>query len=206
MNLRNVSRKFGMSLAAGAVVLTATPAASAATAPTPVPAVSRFKTLADYAKQRDAAREAARASGSTLRPSCAEGIMRSKGNDLMVSAELAYQEPTLGMLRARSSTDGPWERFRICYDGTSDTIYSVGAQRYVSAEVATPGEKNGMLRAHATLINAWERFRLQCGSVYCSIRSLANDRLVSAELQYTGADYGMLRARSTTTGDWELFW
>ncbi|MFG1957337.1 hypothetical protein [Nonomuraea sp. NPDC049028] len=202
MKFRNVSRKFGMALAAGAVVLMAAPAASADTTPTPAREVGTFKNLADYVKQRDAARDGA----STLRPSCGEGVMRLKANDRLVSAELEYTGSSWGMLRARATTSGPWERFRVCYDGTSDTIYSVGAQRYVSAEVEYTGANSGMLRARATSVGPWERFRLQCGSIFCSMRSLANDKLVAAEVEYTGANFGMLRARSTTTGDWELFY
>ncbi|GII59846.1 hypothetical protein Pth03_82350 [Planotetraspora thailandica] len=205
MNLRNVFGKVGMTVAVGAVVLTAAPAAIADTTPTPAPAVRKVKTLAEYVRDRDAARKAARdgARGTIL--ICDDVSLTSQANNRHVSAELDYTGNYSGMLRARATSIGDWETFELCYDTDKgyDTL-SVDGRRYVSAEIDYSGADAGMLRARSASVGAWEKFDVTCPS-YCTIRSLANNKYVSAELAYTGSGYGMLRARSTSVGAWEKF-
>jgi hypothetical protein len=128
-------------------------------------------------------------------------------NGRFVSAELNYPGGRNGMLRARATAVGPWERFTICNQGPFWTIFSTANNRYVSAELGYSGGDNGMLRARATAIGPWEHFTFlgACGGGCVIIRSQANDRLVSAELGYSGGDNGMLRARSTAVGPWEQY-
>ncbi len=78
-----------------------------------------------------------------------------------VTAELGYTGNNYGMLRARSTTAGPWEEFNtssspcgVC----SMTIVSRANSRLVSAELAFTGANNGMLRARATAVGAYEQF------------------------------------------------
>jgi hypothetical protein len=49
--------------------------------------------------------------------SCHDGWLRSDANHKYVSVELGYgtTSPYRGMLRARASSVGPWERFEFCW-------------------------------------------------------------------------------------------
>jgi hypothetical protein len=126
-------------------------------------------------------------------------------NNKYVSAELGYGGSLYGMLRARASSPGPWETFRICTDGTAHWFNSQANSRYVSAELGRTGTDYGMLRARATRVGNWERFEFGRYGNYVTIKSLANNRYVSAELGYGGIRAGMLRARATKIGPWEKF-
>ena len=126
-------------------------------------------------------------------------------NGKYVSAELGYGGNLNGMLRARASSPGPWETFRICTDGTAHWFNSQANGKYVSAELGRTGTDHGMLRARATSVGPWERFVIGRYGNYVTIKSLANNRYVSAELGYGGVRAGMLRARATTVGPWEKF-
>jgi hypothetical protein len=140
--------------------------------------------------------------------SCGETSFQSVVNGRYVSAELGYTGGNYGMLRARATSIGPWEKFEVCgytrdgYNIDYETIRSVANGRYVSAELGYTGGNYGMLRARATSIGPWEEFFT--GMV--DIQSISNGLYVSAELGYTGGNYGMLRARATSVGPWEEFW
>jgi hypothetical protein len=128
-----------------------------------------------------------------------------------VSAELGYSGDNYGMLRARATRVGPWEKFTVCSDfngqhGLRYYIRSQANRRYVSAEVRYSGDDRGMLRARATGVGPWEEFTIRgtsTGATY--LWSQANRRYVSAEVRYSGDDRGMLRARATRVGPWENF-
>ncbi|MEU8379100.1 hypothetical protein [Streptosporangium sp. NPDC048865] len=204
MNLRNGLRAFGMTMAAGVVVLTATPAAIAGTT-APAQAAGKAGTTADVAKRHDAAR-------SNLLPDwpfdgepCGDVMIRSRANNQFVSAEVGYTGNVSGMLRARSGGAGHWERFSLCSRDGFDTLYSYGAMNYVSAELYHTNADYGMLRARSNSVGPWEKFDITCGKSDCTIRSLANGKYVGAELYYPGTNYGMLRARSDSAGPWEKF-
>ncbi|GII59847.1 hypothetical protein Pth03_82360 [Planotetraspora thailandica] len=192
MNLRNVFAKVGMTVAAGAVVLTATPSAIAGTAPTPTPAQPAVKalTLPDWDLGDD---------------HCDDVTIKSKAGNRFVSAEVDYTGYVSGMLRARATSAGDWEKFSICPGNGFYTLYSYSAKGWVTAEQNYTGADAGMLRARAGSVGAWEKFEVQRTSDYFTLKSLANGKYVSAELAYTGTGYGMLRARSTSVGDWEKF-
>lgn len=66
------------------------------------------------------------------------------------------------MLRARSSSDSPWENFNVCLGEGYDTIYSLDARRYVRVEWNYPGTDCGMLRARATSVGEYEKFPILC--------------------------------------------
>jgi hypothetical protein len=132
--------------------------------------------------------------------SCYDGAIYSEANHRYVSAELGYTGADYGMLRARASSVGPWERFEICYSSVALTHFSfrsLANGRWVSAELGYTGSRYAMLRARATSIGPWEKFFAN------EIQSEANGRWTSAELGYTGATYGMLRARAGSIGPWE---
>jgi hypothetical protein len=124
-----------------------------------------------------------------------------------VSAELAHTGSKYGMLRARASEWGPWEKFTLCIYNSYVTIKSNANGKYVSVEMNYTGSYKYMLRARATTVGPWEKFTKKpvgTGSQYYLI-SQANDLYVSSERTYTGQDHGMLRARASKPGPWELF-
>jgi hypothetical protein len=131
-------------------------------------------------------------------------------NGRWVSVELGYSGPTYGMLRARATEIGPWERFYVhCLGGGQIALRSQANGAWVTAEMQYTGSSYGMLRARAARINAWERYTFESldgafATQPVVLISTANGREVSAELGYTGADNGMLRARGGT-GPWEIY-
>lgn len=135
---------------------------------------------------------------------CSIVALYSKAAGRYVSAELGYTGSDYGMLRARATSIGEWERFELCWGrGTQQadfTLRSLANWRYVSAELAYTGSRYAMLRARASSYDSWEIFNGASGW-----RSKANWKLVSAELGNTGGYYGMLRARASTAGPWEAF-
>lgn len=136
----------------------------------------------------------------------------SLANSLIVSTELGYGGDDYGMLRARASSQGPWERFGVFpldpnnVDRNQWYIQAKATGLFVSAEIGDAGTRYGMLRARASQIGQWENFALtNLGGSRYAIQSYANGLYVSAELGYGGGYYGMLRARASVVGQWELF-
>jgi hypothetical protein len=133
-----------------------------------------------------------------------------------VSAELGYTGADYGMLRARATTVGPWEKFDFCYDSTQGwwAISSDANGRYVTAQFGYAGASFGEVTASSTTIGPYQKWLLSCvlGAPvgpqigFVVIRAQTNLNYVSAELGYTGADYAMLRARATTVGPWEEYY
>jgi hypothetical protein len=128
------------------------------------------------------------------------------------TAEYGYNEPYTGMIRARSTTLGPWQMNRWCIDESSGAwvLQFVAANSYfVSAELGySPGTHYyGMLRARSDTIGAWEKYAIQCQNTSgaYAFKSTANNMWVSTELGYTGSDKWMLRARSSSVGPWEQY-
>ncbi|MFF5113131.1 hypothetical protein [Streptosporangium sp. NPDC000509] len=139
---------------------------------------------------------------------CQTRSIKSLANSRYVSAEFGWSGDKYGMLRARATKVGPWERFSICYNGRNYTIKSLANGKYVSAEFGWSGGDRGMLRARASSAGTWERFHIaSCGTGCVSIRNLAvpSPSYVSAELGNKGDKYGMLRARGSKVGPWEKF-
>lgn len=201
MKVRNAFRTLGVYVTAGALALSATPAATAGTTGLAT------RTSTGSVAQHTGARNDVSAAGS-----CREGRIFPTAGGGFVSAELEYTGRYSGMLRARAEIEGKWEQFRLCRVEDNgeyyDTIYSLAAQRYVSTELDYPGADQGMLRARQSGVGQWEKFWFDCQGKYatlCTIKSLANNKYVSAELAYTGSGYGMLRARASSAGNWEWF-
>ncbi|WP_433368960.1 fascin domain-containing protein [Streptosporangium sp. CA-115845] len=139
---------------------------------------------------------------------CQTRSIQSLANDKYVSAEFGWSGDNYGMLRARGTKVGPWEKFSICYNGRNHTIQSLANGKYVSAEFGWSGANRGMLRARTSKPGTWERFHIaSCGTGCVSIQNLAvsSNRYVSAELGNKGDKYGMLRARGAGVGPWEKF-
>lgn len=125
-----------------------------------------------------------------------------------VSTELSYPEGDTGMLRARATAVGPWEKYRIVPGGAAGVyaIWSYAASRYVTAELGHPGNRAGELRARSTVIGPWEKFAIEVsGDGSLALLNIANYKWVSAELSESGIYKGMLRARGDTVGPWEKF-
>ena len=134
-------------------------------------------------------------------------VIRSKANGRYVSAELGYTGSSYGMLRARATTVGAWERYQCIALGSDKwAIESRANQQYTSAELGYKGSSYGMLRARSARIGSWETYTLTpVSSCSCMAIRAANSKFVSAELGNTGSTYGLLRARSTSVGPWEEF-
>ncbi len=135
-------------------------------------------------------------------------------NSEWVSAELSYNQPWTGMLRARKpSNPGPWEQFQFCSQNGQWSIWSDGAGYWTTTEIADTGNHYAMLRARQAQIGRWEQYAIDCigpsgGQDFVMI-SRANSNYVSTELAYTGTDYAMLRARRSQSagwGPWETYW
>src|SRR4051794_36847824 len=85
--------------------------------------------------------------------------LRSRANARYVSAELGYAGSSYGLLRARATKVGPWEKFECVTTGTNQwAIRSRANGRYVTAELGYSGDLYGVLRARATTIGVRERF------------------------------------------------
>jgi hypothetical protein len=87
---------------------------------------------------------------------------RSMANNRYVTAELGMTGDSYGLLRARATVIGAWEKFRLTYNTTTGetSVRSMANNRYVSAEVGWSGSRNGLLRARATSLGPWERFAI----------------------------------------------
>lgn len=145
---------------------------------------------------------------------CSTRAIYSQAAGKYVSAELGWTGDFYGLLRARASTVGPWERFNVCeyQDGNYPsnevwTIQSLANGLYVSAELGWTGGLYGLLRARASTVGPWEKFNLLADPSWSgsSLRSWANCKYVSAELGWTGEFNGLLRARADTVRQWERF-
>ncbi|MEV4620788.1 hypothetical protein AB0J74_19015 [Asanoa sp. NPDC049573] len=126
---------------------------------------------------------------------------------LAVSAELG--DPTYpGMLRARSSGVGAWEKFQQCIDSANNvfTLKSLANNRYVTTEMNYPGSFKYMLRARATTAGAWEKFTLYgTSSPWMDTFKGYPNLYVSTEMNFSGNYRYMLRARSASPGEWETY-
>jgi hypothetical protein len=100
-----------------------------------------------------------------------EIAIRSNANSNYVSTELNYTGTEYAMLRARSATSGPWEKYYEIEnsDGTF-SLKSVANGNYVSAELGygTSNPLYGVLRARSTSIGPWETFTDDSWSTNCA--------------------------------------
>src|SRR5579859_2547054 len=139
----------------------------------------------------------------------------ANANSDYVSAELGYTGASYGMLRARATTIGPWEKFDFCYDATQGwwAISSDANGLYVTAQFGYAGASFGELTASSSIIGPYQKWVLGCvpGSPvgpqieFVTIQAQTNLNYVSTEIGYTGASYAMLRARAATAGPWEKY-
>jgi hypothetical protein len=133
--------------------------------------------------------------------------IRSRANGNYVSTELGDTGILQNVLRARSGTVGPWERYLCLEVGTNRwAIMSLANDKYVSTELGYPGVLQGTLRARSSRVGAWETYILVPGpSCLCYTLQGANSEYTSVELRYPGSTYGLLRARAATPQSWEQF-
>ncbi|HEV2377261.1 MAG TPA: hypothetical protein VGS19_34495 [Streptosporangiaceae bacterium] len=138
-------------------------------------------------------------------------VLRSwtSGNGNYVSAELGYTGGNYGELRARATTQGPWETWDELSLPNGDVAFrSVANGLYVTVndQVATTDPSYGELTASSPTIGPRQAFQVTYNSdgTY-SVKSVDDGHYVSAELGYTGASYAMLRARAASIGPWEKY-
>ena len=193
------------------------PGALAATQPEPAGTNGYHSAYANLLAKQAANRAAgiSAATRSSISPAVNEpnecgapGWIASAYNGLYVSNELGYGGNRHAMLRARSTSVGPWELWAFCYFPNTGTIsiFSSANKFWVSNELADTGQQYGMMRARSETVGAWERFQvygLTMGQV--AIRSNSNSKWVSAEFGDPEPETGMLRARSDEIGAWEKF-
>ena len=132
--------------------------------------------------------------------------IQSVVNGLYVTAELGGTGNNYAMLRARSATVGPWERF--CLQNNNDNTWSIQSAEnglYVTAELGGTGNDYARLRARSATVGSWERFFLYSNGSAFTFQYASNNLYATAELGGTGNDYARLRARSATVGPWEQF-
>jgi hypothetical protein len=160
--------------------------------------------------RRNGAARTGRVSSKTGAASTQAGAyyIYSWANLKYVATERDYPGGSKGMLRARSLTIGPWERYSFL--GTDHGTFLILADAntlYVSAELNYGGEDWAMLRARAWPAGPWEDFRLLYNSSNNThaLQSVANGYYVSSEQGATGGRWGMLRARAVVIGPWERF-
>ncbi|WP_214318269.1 fascin domain-containing protein [Nonomuraea sediminis] len=133
-----------------------------------------------------------------------------------LSAELAYGEPYYGMIRARATAIGPWEKFKRyeCF-GRQERVWAFRAANglWVSSERGYGGAYNGLLRASADTVQEWEIFNMVLGGNAPGESSnfswkpydYAQPYYFSAEWGAGGDHNGMVRARAGQIGPWEKF-
>ncbi|OJF10950.1 hypothetical protein BG844_29205 [Couchioplanes caeruleus subsp. caeruleus] len=207
--------------AAAALVLAAltavgvggTPAA-AAPAPQPAP-VASTAVLIPYG-EGSAVVEQQRKSIAARHNMAAQAILcwhnvaiYANANGRWVSMEKGYSGGDNGMLRARATVVGPWERYVVCRDNVTGYTYwaSQDTGRVVSTELGYSAGDYGMLRARATIVGPWEQYYTTFGpGNWFSMYAYGNARWVSTEIGYSAGDNGMLRARATVIGPWELYY
>ncbi|MBT2438568.1 hypothetical protein J7E93_00175 [Streptomyces sp. ISL-36] len=88
--------------------------------------------------------------------------LRSEANGLYVTTEVNYTGGYAGLLRARGTTLGDWQKFHL--EVQSNGTYALKSKAnglYVTAEINDSGTDQAMLRARgATTPGSWERFTL----------------------------------------------
>jgi hypothetical protein len=92
--------------------------------------------------------------------------IRSHRNGRYVTAEFGYTGVDNGMLRARATSIGIWEKFKVEQWGPNGSMYTIRSlrySRYVSTERGYGGVRHNMLRARASSIGPWEKYFILCG-------------------------------------------
>jgi hypothetical protein len=130
----------------------------------------------------------------------AKFAIRSESDRRYVSAELGKSGNVYGVLRARATTVGPWERFRVrCLGWNAIAIQSLANGRYVAAELGYKDGLYGLLRARATTVGPWERFSLPSAD-YIHNRYGFAAYLGGPNGAGVGSDFGTLKANRSGIG------
>jgi hypothetical protein len=120
-----------------------------------------------------------------------------------------------GLMRASSTSKGPWERFFVCRDSSTQrtTIRANVNGLYVSARLDEGGLDRGLVRASvpSAARASWEDFYTTrnpttSGQTQTTVLiAEANDRYVSTRLDEGGIERPLLRASSWERNPWELY-
>lgn len=81
-------------------------------------------------------------------------------NNRFVSAEFDYAGSNDGMLRARATEPGVWERFDWIYDISGSQLRSTWTGQYVATELDYTGTRYAMLRARSASAGIWEQYSI----------------------------------------------
>ena len=86
--------------------------------------------------------------------------LKSAANGKFVAAEWGYSGLQNGMLRARSSSLGPWEKFQIDSGHNPCAFMTLTVMKYTSTEVNRTGIEYAMLRARSDVWGPWEKYEV----------------------------------------------
>jgi len=126
-----------------------------------------------------------------------------------VSAEVAGVGDGYGVLRARASVSGAWERFRC--EALPDGHWALRSRhnwRLATVDPTAIASFTDVLRVRARTIGPSESYKVKpvAGCVGCvALRSVSAGRFVTAELGASEPWRGVLRARADRVGPWETF-
>lgn len=88
--------------------------------------------------------------------------LRNEENGLYVTSEVNYTGVQTGMLRARGTNTGSWERFTVePQPGGEYALKSVTSNLYLSARFNATGDDMGIVRPYASSPGSWERFTFE---------------------------------------------
>lgn len=89
--------------------------------------------------------------------------LRNEENGLYVTSEAGYTGVQAGMLRARGTNTGSWERFYVVPQGGNEYALKSAANPdlFISARFNATGDDAGLLRPYATSVGSWERFTFE---------------------------------------------
>lgn len=182
MNLKKLLRTTGVTMTAGSLMLTTAPTASAddlrvdCTPNQVLRAKENKRALSaelDYTGQKEGMIRARSTGigawemfkicnyyGGEYKDQYQYTVLYSQAAQRYVSAEVEYSGADYGMLRARSTSVGQWEKFLEKCDSLHCAYKSVANGKWVAAEFDYKNDGAGMLRARSATIGNWEWFSI----------------------------------------------
>lgn len=126
----------------------------------------------------------------------------NNGARQFVSEEQGYTGQDHYILRARSTTIGPWEKWNWCFDPSTGlwSLQSHSTLLWTSMEKGQTGFRTNMLRARASEVGPWERYVVYCvgNTANFAIQSEANGFFVTSQTGFAGGYKWLLTATSDT--------
>jgi len=134
--------------------------------------------------------------------------LQARTNHRYVTTEVTFPGTAFrGLLRARASAIGSWQRFRCVAIGTNQwALNSRANHKYVTAEITYPGTLRGLLRASSNTIGISEEFTFRpVAACACFALQAANAKFVTVDPSTSSSTRGLLRAHGTSIGTRQEF-